>query len=139
MAEGIFNSMTKKARMEDLFISISAGVYAMDKQSASPNAVITLKEMDIDISKHKAQSVTPELVEESDFIITMTGEHKNELIKRFSYSVDKIFTFHEMAHDDTSRNVDDPYGLELKHYKLCANELKDGMKIIFDKVLNDNK
>jgi protein-tyrosine-phosphatase len=135
MAEGIFNSMIKKAGKEDLFISQSAGVYAMEGQNASKNAILALRDMDIDISSHKAQDVNFDLVEQSYLIISMTVEHKKELVRRFSSCTDKIFTFHQFAHDDLSRNVDDPYGLKLNQYKLCASEIFDGMKKIIEKVL----
>jgi len=85
MAEGVFNSEVEKSeKLRDSFISSSAGLYAYDGEGAHPKAIQMLKsEWGIDISSHQSQTVSKELLNESDIILVMTRGHKKELISRF--------------------------------------------------------
>ena len=73
MAEGM-----ARARMDSLFpgrsgelVIGSAGVAGLDGETATPEAVITMRERGVDITGHRARSMTPQLLSSSDLVLTM--------------------------------------------------------------------
>ncbi|MCB9741881.1 MAG: low molecular weight phosphotyrosine protein phosphatase [Alphaproteobacteria bacterium] len=68
----------------------SASVLGLDGQPAHKLAVKVMKELGIDISAHRAQPVTPELVEEADYILVMELAHAAELRDRYPEADDRI-------------------------------------------------
>ena len=55
----------------DVFIE-SAGIFAEDGQGASENAIKALMKYGIDLSGHRTQPVTEDLIKQCDLILTMT-------------------------------------------------------------------
>lgn len=76
----------------------SAGIYAADHQRANTNAIKSLKEKQIDLD-HRSQSVTAELIDWADIVLTMTTQHKRALIMQFPHEQDKYFTLKEYVSD----------------------------------------
>ena len=62
----------------DVFIE-SAGIFAEDGQGASENAIKALMKYGIDLSGHRTQPVTEDLIKQCDLILTMTEGHKQIL------------------------------------------------------------
>lgn len=113
--------MNKIAAENDLDIRIeSAGVFAEIGQSASENAVKALEKYGIDLSQHRTQPVTDELIEKSDIILTMTEGHKMLLSQM---AKDKVYTLLEFTGSDG--DITDPYGGDLEEYEECAKEIYD--------------
>ena len=153
MAEGFFNS----AAASDEFLrgeykAASAGLCALDGQPASENAVCVMKtNWGIDISAHKASSLTQQKIKDAYLILTMTKNQKNELIYRFPEERNKVFTLKEFAFSERPNNSDksscknykgdycgflmdilDPYGLSSAEYYQCALDIREAV----DKLLN---
>lgn len=57
----------------------SAGTSAMWGAPASGGAVDAATESGLDLSGHRSQPLTPELVESADVIVTMTPEHRRQV------------------------------------------------------------
>lgn len=121
MAEGIMKHIIDKRGL-DIEIS-SAGISAVDGQSASKNTVLALKEMSIDISCHKSRQVSKEMLDKADLILTMTSQHKEILLRSFKGLEDKIYSF----------NIQDPYGGNYDIYKACSEEIKKEILKILDR------
>lgn len=97
MAEGYFNFVTRKSGIDAA--GKSAGIVANDGQHASDYSVRAMRELfDIDISGHKAKSVTVAGMLSADYVITMTKSHKLVLKGMFPEHEDKIFTLSEFAY-----------------------------------------
>lgn len=124
MAEGIFNNMVKEMGKEKLYLSISAGIFACEGQSASSEAVEVVKDMGVDISRHISQGISEKLLEESDLVITMTNAHKDAIGSRFFKYKDRVFTIYEYANNEC-KDVNDPYGRSIDVYNKCAKEIYD--------------
>ena len=97
---------------------ISAGLMAMPNAPASANAVMVMKERQIDIKGHQAQLVSEALLDEADLILTMTLGHKTALIQA---APDKVYTLGEYAGQEIL--VSDPFGGDLDVYRTCADEI----------------
>ena len=92
MAAALFN---KIAMEKDLPVRIeSAGIYANDGDLASSGAVDVMKDYDIDLLKHRAKTITEELLEKCDLVLTMTNAHKMVLEQ---YLGDRVYTLMEFC------------------------------------------
>ncbi len=127
MAEGLLNSIAKKNNLD--IEAKSAGVYAFDGDVANKNAVSALEALGIDISGHKSQHVSKELVDEVDLILTMSRSHKKTLIMNYPNAEDKIFLLNEYAFDD-ERDIADPFGRDLHNYQITRDEILKALKSI---------
>ena len=84
MAEGLFQHRMGK-RLEVRVAS--AGIGAMEGFPASENAVEVMAELGIDISNFYSQSLRSELVQQADFIFTMTRQQQDVIDRTFHMSV----------------------------------------------------
>jgi protein-tyrosine-phosphatase len=78
MAEGMARERIKRVypdRAGEVFAS-SAGVAAFDGNRVTEQAVLTMNERGIDISAHRAQSVTVDLLEGYDLVLAMEESHR---------------------------------------------------------------
>ncbi|MFS0750287.1 low molecular weight protein arginine phosphatase [Oceanobacillus sp. 1P07AA] len=82
-----------KSKMPTLNVK-SAGTTAMDHNPASNQTIQALSEKGIDMH-HYSQSVSEELLEWADIVLTMTTSHKQSLIIQFPEQQDKYFTLKE--------------------------------------------
>lgn len=99
MAEAILRD---KAGRLGLNIEVrSAGVSAIDGLPVSDHALKTLAGRGIDHSG-SSRIVGQDLVRWADLVLTMTSGHKNALLHRFPFAVDKTYTLKEYALRGTS-------------------------------------
>ena len=127
MAAGI---MAKLCEENDLDVNIeSAGIFAQEGTSATPEAIEALKKYGIDISSHRAQPITQELIDKSDMILTMTEAHKMLLQ---GLAKDKTCTVCELA--DIDSEIEDPFGGDLADYEKTADNLYIALSQIADKL-----
>jgi len=131
--------MNKLALDDGLDIRIeSAGLFAEDGQPATDEAIKALKKYDIDLSYHKSQPVTEELIKKSDLIITMTEAHKMLLE---NLAGDKTYTICDLAELDGE--IDDPFGGDDEEYEKTADKLYIALAQIenklFEVLLEENK
>ena len=111
MAEGIFNISGKNA------VSASAGLFVSGGK-ASENAISAAAELGVDIKNHESRQLTPQMLENSDIILTMTESHKLSIPDK--YNVRTITEFvGEMG------EIIDPYGGDVGIYRKCASGLKE--------------
>ena len=116
MAAAIMNKLCQESNL-DVRIE-SAGMFATDGEKASDEAVEAIKKYDIDLSDHISQQITPDLIEKSDMIITMTEAHKMVLE---DMAREKTCTLCELA--DISGDIDDPFGGDVEDYIEVADKL----------------
>lgn len=122
--------MNKIAVENDLDILIeSAGVFAAGGESASENAVKAVAKYGIDMSGHRAQPVTDDLIKQSDLILTMTEGHKQLLLPMAG---EKVQTLTEYA--GASGDISDPYGGDLEEYEETAQQIYDALVDAAEKI-----
>ncbi len=127
MAEGYFNFLCSD--LGKSYKAESAGIYTENNLSASQNAVSAMLDLDIDISNHKSRRITETIVNNADLIIVMTKSHKKALISYFHIDSSRIFLLHKF--DGLDKDVFDPYGGDLKTYKVCFNDMKKALDNLF--------
>lgn len=110
----------------------SAGTAAFGNQEASHNAVLALKELGIDLTEHRSQMVTDELIDEADIVLTMTTSHKQQLLSFKPDASQKIFTLAEFTCQNMAKNISDPFGGNLSTYIECRNEISAHIMKLID-------
>lgn len=132
MAQAI---LEKKAKENGLDIVVkSAGIYALDGQNASKNAIKSLALDGIDISKHRANIIHRDLLEEADLILTMGNSHKEILISKYDFIKNKTYTLKEFAYG-IDEDVIDPFGGDINVYNDTKKELNKALDEVVKKLV----
>lgn len=133
MAEGILRDIANKKNL-DIEVS-SAGVSVYDGDVPNKKSVDAMDKIGIDIRGHRSTQLHRQLVEETDVILTMSIDHKENILSDFPSSVGKVFTVIEYAYG-LEKDVVDPYGRSLEFYEKTRDEIYQA--IVQFKIVNKN-
>src|SRR6266481_5232842 len=129
MAEGIFRQAVKGRGDYRVF---SAGLGALEGQPPSAYAIQAVKELGIDISGQRSRMLTPELVQQADFIFGMTHSHIDTVMLLYPQAAEKTFLLREF--DDTldffEKDISDPIGGSYDVYLDCRDHIEQGIASI---------
>ena len=101
----------------------SAGVFASSGSPASTNAIEALRELDVDLTQHKSQPITDELVKKSSLIVTMTESHAAHIREWFPKVGNKVCLINSFGTSKVPADVSDPFGGSLNTYKQTRDEI----------------
>lgn len=137
MAEKIFHKLITEEGLNERIQMQSAGTCAYTGVSASSNALRVLESKGI-TQPHTSQTVTPELMEWSTLILTMTRSHKESLLQAYPHMAEKIYTIKEYANPESSTGIEisDPFGGSLKVYEECAQEIEESLRELLKNIKN---
>src|SRR3989440_12384916 len=125
MAEGIFRHAVQ-GRGD--FRVLSAGLGAVDGQPPSPYAVQAVRELGIDISGQRSRMVTPDLIQQADYIFGMTHSHIDTVMLLYPYAAEKTFMLREF--DETldlfEKDISDPIGGSYDVYLRWRGQIQQG-------------
>jgi len=108
LAEALLKRALHERAVEDVSVE-SAGTGAWDGAPASDGALLVGMERNMDLSNHRAQSLTRELVRENDIILAM-GPHHLERIEALG-GAGKAYLLADFAsHGKSVRPISDPIG-----------------------------
>ncbi len=96
----------------------SCGLSAMPGNTATSEALIVAREVKADLSGHRSQPIDPDLLEVADYILTMTGIHRDSLI-----AIQPTLDGYVRLVGGTT-DVSDPIGGDLDVYRKCAKLLQ---------------
>jgi RpiB/LacA/LacB family sugar-phosphate isomerase len=126
MAEGIFRRAVQGRGDYRIF---SAGLGAMEGQPPSPYGVQAVRELGIDISGLRSRMLTPELVQQADYIFGMTHSHIDTVMMLYPQAAEKTFLLREF--DDTldffEKDISDPIGGTYDVYLDCRDQIEQGI------------
>src|SRR5207245_5736140 len=126
MAEGIFRQVVKD---RGDYRVMSAGMEAMEGQPPRPYAVQAVRELGIDISGQRSRMLTPELVQQADFIFGMTHSHIDTVMLLYPHAAEKTFLLREF--DETldlfEKDISDPIGGSYETYLNCRDQIEQGI------------
>ena len=101
----------------------SAGIAARNGQRAAAHAVTIMGERGLDLSEHRSQMITPQLLS-YDLILTMTEYQRDHLLNHDSSLRNRVYALKEYACPTiTEKNIVDPFGGSLVEYRQTAAEL----------------
>lgn len=105
----------------------SAGLYAGNGDTASPQAVQVMKKRGLSLDSHRSRRLTPGMINEADLILGMTEEHKQAVMMLDAAAADKVFSLGEYASkpgEKSWRQVPDPFGQSVEVYEQTAKALE---------------
>jgi glycine hydroxymethyltransferase len=126
MAEGIFRHAV--LGRGDYRVA-SAGLGAMEGQPPSAHAVQALKELGIDISGQRSRLLSPDLVEQADYIFGMTHSHIDTVMMLYPSAAEKTFLLREFDEtlDQFEKDISDPIGGSYEIYLNCRDQIEQGI------------
>ncbi len=137
MAAGILKKMLADAGVTGVAVG-SAGTAALEGMPATELAIKTASDWGIDIAGHRSQPVTDEIVAGADLILTMTPEHREEILSHDAAAGNKTFllkTYPEPVKNDPSLWVRDPIGGGAGEYQRSFLDIEESLRRIFSSIL----
>ncbi|MDH3469735.1 MAG: low molecular weight protein arginine phosphatase [Acidimicrobiia bacterium] len=117
----ICRSAMAEAIARDRFESIhfsSAGTHAIDGNAAFGHSATAASEIGVDLSKHRAQLITEEMMRNSSKVYALDAEHVDALAERFATFADKV----ELL-DPAGDGIEDPYGTDLDAHRRVRDRI----------------
>lgn len=102
---------------------VSAGVSATPGGCAAPEAVETMRQRGLDITCHESQPLTEKLARNADVILTLTGGHRQQILRRWPEAAPRT---HVMRLDQG--DIEDPIGGPPEVYQQCAVQIEDALR-----------
>ena len=106
---------------------ISAGVAAARGETVSENSVIALKKVGLDISGHRAQSLSQQMLDEAAVVLCMTESHRTTIQLQAEPPPRNLFLFREFMPPPEDHEIPDPYGGPLKVYEAARDEMVEAI------------
>lgn len=104
---------------------ISAGIYGEDGMHATPNSVLALKQVGVDISNHIAKTLTKEMLESCFALFAMTRSHLYSAMHDFPKEVlpENMMTLLSLVPNAKNKDIVDPFGYGLNTYIEVRDEI----------------
>ena|SRR3989338_3862688 len=132
MAEALFRKVTTH-RPDDFSIH-SAGISALDGYQATRETFEVMAAYGADISDHRSQHLTEEMVRDSDKIFVMERLHKDWILRLVPEAEPKVQLLSEFASKGSQNHEDidipDPIRMSDQFYKNVAVVIHDCVKNI---------
>jgi len=134
MAEGLLRHLAG-----DRVEVASAGLGAGHGQPPSAHAIEVLRKEGIDIADIRSQPVSPHLLQQADYIFTMTRDHLDMLLLLFPEMASKtrLLRFDEAAKGGRP-DVTDPIGGTRETYESCKMDIKRAMSHVVALITGKN-
>jgi protein-tyrosine-phosphatase len=132
MAEALMREALASRGADQVTVA-SAGTGAWDGAPVSEGAYLVGLEHGMDLSSHRAQLLTRDLVKSADLILTMSSHHRARVAELGGE--DKVHVLGEYAGREEGRSeVSDPFGSDLASYRQTFAELQDIMNAVVSRV-----
>ena len=122
MAEALFRNLLQQRAINGDWEVASAGVWAYDGNWASEGAIKALRLKGIDLTRHRARSISLAMMRDSDLILVMESSHKEALQAAFPKYSNKVYLLSEMV--GMNHDILDPIGGTPADYTDTAVELE---------------
>jgi protein-tyrosine phosphatase len=97
---------------------VSAGAMAMPGMRATPQAVQAVQTMGAELSSHRSQPLTVELVNRADVILTMGAAHTEAVTVLSPAAAGRTLSLNPEG------DVEDPIGSDSAHYRVLATQIE---------------
>ena len=120
MAEALLREALRE--QQDIIVE-SAGLGALVDHPASEHAVALMRERGLDISRHRARQITPDMVRAADLVLVMEAGHKRAIDMNEPSARAKIFRLGEWQ----DRDIDDPYRRPREAFEAALADIDEGV------------
>ena len=125
MAAGLLLDELKRKRLDREIEVSTSGILARDGGMATPEAILVMKNREIDISGHRSRSCRREDLLEADLILAMAQEHYDFLVGLVPGIKEKIKVL----------DVKDPIGQGIPLYEQAVQDLEKKLKKEWDLII----
>jgi protein-tyrosine-phosphatase len=132
MAEAIARKVAIERGLPEFDVA-SAGTSAWEGAPASDGALLVGMERGMDLSHHRAQSLSKDLVRNADLILAM-GPHHLERIEALGGAGRGFLLSDYASHGASHRPISDPIGAELEVYRSTADELEEEIRRVVERI-----
>ncbi|OEU47317.1 MAG: hypothetical protein BA861_00320 [Desulfobacterales bacterium S3730MH5] len=106
----------------------SAGLLALPGNSATSLAQRVAFEFGVDLSGHRAKSLSEELQAGCDLILVMEKSHEKAVLAAFPEAAGKVLLLrHFGRYGSRRRGIADPYGFQYEAYRFCFLDIEDAV------------
>ena len=135
LAEALARKVIIERALSEIEV-LSAGTSAWDGAPASDGALLVGMERNLDLSPHRAQTLTRELIQDADLVLAM-GPHHLERIEALGGTGRSYLITDFASRGANIRPVNDPIGGELELYRSTADELEQEVRRVFERITAD--
>ena len=128
MAEALLEKNLKEKKRNDVKV-LSAGIMLLSGLGPTHETIEVLKKEGIDISGHRSQKVTQDLLKKSDLILVMEGAHEERILKLLPQAKNRLFLLKEFAKmKDNNLDIPDPIGRSTGFYEMTLATIKEAVE-----------
>lgn len=125
MAEGWLRAELKHKGLNEQIEVMSRGIGAREGNSATPEAVLVMKNREIDISNHVSHPCSRQDIEDADIVFAMSHEHYVFITGLYPQAKDKIIVL----------GIPDPIGMGMLIYEEVIKSIEKKVKEYWPKVI----
>jgi len=130
MAEGLLKKKLADLGRKDVSVT-SAGLMLLSGTGASQETQALLSDEGIDMSGHRSQRITKELIKKTDLILVMERLHEEGVLKLAPEVKNRVFLLKEFAKiDDKDLDIKDPIGRPGDFYSRTFAMIKEAIERI---------
>lgn len=135
MAHGYMQYKVNSRYDKENFLISSCGTDAITGDKSTKNAILAMEEYNVDLNNHRATNIRDIDIENYDIILCMTTQHKENITYLYPKLKEKIYTLKEYIDSDIEyKEIDDPWGFDIKVYKSCAKEVVENVDKLIEKL-----
>jgi len=101
----------------------SAGIASAPGSGPTSQAVAVMREKSLCLKNHVSQPLTEKLVRHADVILTMTGGHRQAILRRWPDATSRTHILRPDAGD-----ISDPIGAPISVYRDCAEQVESALR-----------
>lgn len=117
----------------------SAGVASGYGDAASGNSVAALKKVNLDLSHHKSQPLSEELIERAFAIFGMTDSHLDVLRHYYPNLPERVHLLRGFLGEGEDDQIPDPYGQDFDAYNACLDSMIEAIPSVVKYLKNEYK
>lgn len=106
---------------------VSAGVVARGGDPVSANSVAALRKVGLDISGHRSQPITQEMLDRAAAVLCMTESHRAMIQVQAEPAPLQLHLFREFMPGEIDREIGDPFGGPLALYEAVRDEMVEAI------------
>ncbi|MEW5796484.1 MAG: low molecular weight protein arginine phosphatase [Candidatus Zixiibacteriota bacterium] len=127
MAEYALRMLLEKERPGQVEV-YSAGTLGLRNQPATIYAQEAARIWDLDLSPHRSQGLTPELVAQADLVFAMTAEHHQKIVELDRRAGEKTYLLKNFPDNSPDGEaIGDPIGMDLDYYNEVFLEIGESL------------
>jgi tRNA threonylcarbamoyl adenosine modification protein (Sua5/YciO/YrdC/YwlC family) len=130
MAKALLEKALKEKNRDDIEV-LSAGIMMLEGLTATEEVKGLLAREGIDVSAHRSQMVTRDMLKKSDIILVMEKLHEKRILELVPEAKNRLFLLKEFAKiNNNELDIADPIGRPYEFYAQTLGIIKEAIEII---------